>query len=135
MNWETWFLVSFTGLLVIVTYLLVHATNRYTSITEKLLKQSEEAFIQSSTVFKHQRQAFESNIISQMMFSAAQLAGNSNTRQFSGSFVIGMADALNEIDSGTYKKVEQGLKAWRKGKGGDVFEYILREVLGEKKRK
>lgn len=125
--------VVFTGLVALFTGLLWKTTRGYAEVTRKLLEQSTEVFKQSEIAFKHERKAFQSNIISQMMLSAVQLAGNSHTREFSWSFVTGMADALKKIDSGTYKKVEQGLKAWREGKGGAVFEYILREVLEKKK--
>lgn len=122
----TWVIAAFT-------IVLAFATMWNIRITQGLLRQSIEAFKQSSTAFDHERKAFRSNIISQIMFSAAQLAGNTFTKRYTWSFVRGMMDALNKTDKHTYEKIERALKDWRKGKGGQEFEWIFNEVF-EKKR-
>jgi len=124
----TWVIAAFT-------IVLAGATIWNAWVTKNLLRQSAEAFKQSSTAFDHQRKAFRSNIISQIMFSAAQLAGNTYTKKYTWSFVRGMMDALNKTDKHTYEKVEAALEAWREGKGGQEFEWIFNQVFGEKKPK
>lgn len=124
----TWVIAAFTIVLAV-------ATIWDAWVTRNLLRQSAEAFKQSSTAFDYERKAFRSNIISQIMFSAAQLAGNTHTRQYTWSFVKGMMDALNKTDKHTYQKIEAALEAWRKGKGGQEFEWIFNQVFGEKKPK
>jgi len=124
----TWVIAAFTIVLAVATI-----WNAW--VTRDLLRLSAEAFKQSSTAFDHERKAFRSNIISQTMFSAAQLAGNTHTNRYTWSFVRGMMDALNKTDKHTYEKIEAALQAWRKGKGGKEFEWIFNQVFGEKNPK
>jgi len=124
-----------TWVIAVFTFVLAVATIWNAWVTRNLLRQSAEAFKQSSTAFDHERKAFRSNIISQIMFSAAQLAGNTHTRQYAWSFVRGMMDALNKTDKHTYEKIETALKSWRKGKGGQEFEWIFNAVFEEKRPK
>jgi len=124
----TWVIAAFTIVLAVATIL-----NAW--ITRNLLRQSAEALKQSSTAFDHERKAFRSNIVSQVMFSAAQLAGNTFTMKYAWSFVRGMMDVLNKTDKHTYEKIKEALEAWKKGKGGQEFEAIFHQVFEEKKTK
>jgi len=128
MELATWVIATFTIILAVATIL-----NAW--VTRNLLRQSVEAFKQSSTAFDHERKAFQSNIISQVMFSAAQLAGNTYTKPYAWNFVRGMMDALNETDKHTHEKIRKALEVWKKGKGGRAFEGIFHQVFEEKKPK
>lgn len=133
MNIATWVMAIFTILVAFFTSLvayftcrLVGATKEYTEVTKKLLEQSEKAFKQSGIAFEDEKKAFEANIISHIMSSAAQLAGDRRTENFARSFIVGMTDALNAISVTTGEEVQKGLKAWHEGKGGHVFEHIFK---------
>lgn len=106
------FLALFTGL-------LWRSTAGYGRVTKELLRQSREAF-------DSERRAFEVDIISKIVLSAAELTGNRHTQSYATGYVSGMVEALKKIDPSASKKVIEGLEALREGKGAENFKWFFK---------
>ena len=112
-------LAIFTGLVAFFTWRLGQITKGYTDVTKELLRQSRETF-------DSQRRAFELNTISDVIFSAAQLTGNTHTQSFAPGFVNGMVKALGKIDPSTCEKIMEGIEALRRAKGAENFGWLFK---------
>jgi len=110
------------GALVVVTYFVAHFTKRLKSATEEYTRVTKELLEQS-------RRTFESDVISGIMCSAAQLAGSTFTKSYSPGYIEGMIKALDEIDRSTSEKVIEGLGPWLKGDRGKKFDWMFTEEL------
>lgn len=112
-------LAIFTFFVALFTWHLGQITKDYAEVTKELLRQSREAF-------DSERKAFEIDVISNIVFSAAQLTGNMHTQSFAPGFVSGMVEALDKIDHNACEKVVEGVEALRKAKGAENFAWLFK---------
>lgn len=122
MTLVTGLVALFTASLVIVGYLQVRAMKRYTEVTTRLLEQSEKAFKQSQV-------AFESDLVSKIMFYGAELrAKEVVSKRFAEGFVNGMIAVIHKVDRSLYKKVIDDIGAFSEARGAESFAWATEQA-------
>ena len=130
-------LVVFTGLLAYFTFLVKRATDKYTKVTEELLKQSRESSDQS-------RKAFLANMIGSTMYRATELKLGSKSSDYFARYIKGMYGAVRGIDADLAEELKKGWLYWSESPGKEARDpwsiftaipTILKDPVEEKSEK
>jgi len=109
----TYFMAAFTGLLVLVTYLLVRATRKYTSVTEKLLEQNKESFNQS-------RKALLADVVSRTVYRGTHMRFHSGTKNLFLPYIKGVYETVKAIDIDLAKELMLAWKSFSKAQPEEI---------------